>query len=159
MAAPVITWYKHTSASDTTGTQITTLDFGTVNAGSWSTAQCIRAHLSASSTTTVSSVRFWMYDQSAKLTGTNVTLRDGSKAWSFVGTHQAALSSKNFVLCSSGYGSPVPYYPNTSVGAGFTLPNVTTPGDTHYIWIGVKPNASAASGAYTGWGFQLAYDY
>jgi len=159
MATPVVTWYSHASASDSSGTLITTLNFATVDAGSWSSAKCIHAHLSASSTTTVSSVRFFLYDQTSKLTSQNITLKDGAKAWSFVGTHQAALSSKNFGLCSADYGSPMPYFPNTSVGGGFTLPTVTTPGNTHYVWMGAKPNVSASSGAYTSWGFQLAYDY
>lgn len=159
MAAPTITWRSYSSASDTTGTVITTLDFATVDAGSYSSAKCVRPYLSASAVTPISSIRFWLYDQSAKLTGTNVTLKDGTAAWSFVGTHQAALSSKNFGLCSAGYGTPTPYFPNTSLGAGYTLPTVTTPGYGNYIHLGAKPNVSAQAGSYTSWGYQLGFDY
>lgn len=159
MATPTVTWRSHSSASDSTGSALTTLSFATVDAGSWSSAKCIRAYLSASSTTTVSSVRWWMYDQTARLTAQNITLRDGTKPWSFVGTHQAALSSKNFGLCSAGYGQVVPYFPDTTLGGGYSLPTVTTPGYTDYIWVGAKPNVSAASGWYSAFGFQLGYSY
>jgi hypothetical protein len=162
MAVPTVTWRKHESSSDTTGSEISTLNYSTVDAGSWSSAQCVRAHLSASSTTTVSSVRFWLYDQTAKITSTNTTLKDGSKPWSFVGTHQAALSSKNFGLCSADYGTLMPYFDDGgtySLGSGYALPTVTTPGYTDYVWVGAKPNVSASSGWYSAFGYQLGYSY
>jgi len=161
MPAPTIKWFEHANASDSLGTEITTLDIGTVDAGSYSSAKCIHAHFSASSPTVVSSMRFWNYDQSAAsaLTSSTITLRDGTTPWSMVATHQSALSAKNFGVASANYGVKLPYFPDTSLGGGLILSSFTTPGNSEYIWIGVKPNISAQSGSYTSWGVQVGYDY
>jgi hypothetical protein len=76
-----------------------------------------------------------------------------------VATHQSALSNGRFIVTSANYGAKLPYFPVTSLGGGFTLSSFTTPANSEYLWIGVKPNISAQAGAYTSWGLMIGFDY
>lgn len=171
MAAPTITWYKHTSAGHTAGSSITALTMGTVTAGEWSPLYCVSC---MAATNDAEDVKFWLYDSVATLSGGgNVSLGESGRAWAMRARTTASLTGTTTLFSSTGsllsaaeaLATDYAGSPNDSLGAGMSLGTVTSGNKilastrSLYLFLGVKPTATAYDGTYSDFAYQIGYDF
>ena len=163
MASPTITWHTFTGAGETK-TDITELDYGSVQAGSWSEAKCLRALFTGNS---AQDLKFWLYDTSASVGNPSVALGAG---W----IHKYDISTRyknpediddNMKAGTNPYlTSPDEYF--GPITEGVTPPAssnfITNPTAGNYcdrIYLACQPPVTATDGETSGWGFRLSFLY
>ena len=169
MAAPSITWLKHTSAGNTVGIDITggQITLGTVTAGHWGTVRVISAKPVGNS---INHTKFWLSDSLAVLAGGgNVSLGNSTRKWWFKAATTTALVAGLFTKTGASVGATLAcdYYlagNHNSAGAGISVGrganNTVTSGvKSKYIFISPQPSSLAYDGTYTDFAFQVSYDF
>lgn len=166
MAAPTITWYAATGTT-MTPSLISTLSYGNVQAGYWSSAEAVYATFSSSANT----LKFWLNGTSATVNGTGVSV-SSSNGW----THKYAISPNyqnpanvttqmmaGSVVDGNGktWASMPESEPASSNFQTTTVGNSGTGagGNTDFIYLAANPPSNAADGLYTGWSFRLSFLY
>jgi hypothetical protein len=150
MAAPVVTWVQ--VISNNAYTSIQSLNFGTVTAGSWSTAKVIRPSVATNS---IQSCKWWLYDALGARSGSADTVGTG-QSWAhgitITGTYVTV--STTLPKASAGY-TEMP----ESTGSAVSYAAVSYGAYGNYVYLGVKVATAAGDGAWTAWGYQLKYSY
>ena len=155
MAAPVISWYRCTK-SGPTYSAITSLNFGTITAGTWGVDQAIRPKVATNS---IASAKWWFYD--AKATRSAASVGVGSAAgWkhymTITGTYVTVTSTTP--KGSAGITAAWNQFPETTGSAvAYSATSSGAYGDWMYVVI--KVPSAAGDGATTAWGYQLKYSY
>jgi hypothetical protein len=166
MAAPTITWKKHTSTTNPTGSTITVLSLGTVTAGQWSTNKCVSVYVG---TTAVRNLKLWLADSYGVVNGSPVSMGAASKQWDFCYTTQATVGGYPTLFSAKGTGANTlatnfRSAPDNSVGAGVSLgggsnSSVAANARSNVAWLSIEPHASAYDGEHTQFGYQVGYDF
>lgn len=167
MAAPTITWKKHVSTVNPTGSTITVISLGTVTANAFCPLKAVSVYVGG---TAVRNLKVWLADSYGVVNGSPVSLGASGKEWAFcytsdvtVGSHPTWFSIRgsagNTTLAANFRAGPA-----NSVGAGASLgsgANNSVDADTRskVIWLSVKPHASAYDGEHTQFGYQVGYDF
>lgn len=165
MAAPSITWYKHTSATHA-GSSITELSLGSSIAGDYSVVKVITCQPAVNN---INNAKFWLSDSLAVLSGGgNVSLGNSTRKWWFkasaLDSVSAGIFSKTGLSIGSSLACDYDAVLNSagagiSIGRGATTNSVTMGQKSKYIVISAQPSSLAYDGTYTDFAFQVSYDF
>jgi hypothetical protein len=164
MAAPTLTIHPVTdnTGSPLVGSQISTLDFGNVQAGYWSDAKAIIIRFSGN---TVNSLKLWLNDTVS--TGANTDVSTGN-GWSHYYNIDSSWQDPDAITDLMKAGTNVDLNGNTWVqidesepgSSNFETDTTTTdPEDSDYIYLSISPDSGAGAGVTTDWSLRASYLY
>jgi len=134
------------------GSAITTLDHGTIDAGTWGPAKCVVASVSANG---ILDASFWGADLTDDSRGANL---DAAAGW----THGLNIVPRD------SFKDPAAYT-DTDKAAWSILPesepvtpnigDVAVDTDSPFIYVAIQPPSTAAEGTWDEWAYRLSYKY
>ena len=149
--APTVSWYEVTGATPSYSL-ITTLSYGNVQAGYWSSAKTIVAKFTGDSANTL---KFWLNDTASTGGNTDVS---SSASW------------KHTYLIDDNYTDPSTVTDSTKNGwdtleetqptsSNFVTTSLSDGDYTDFINLAVQPPGSAGDGLTKDWGYRLSFLY
>lgn len=152
MAAPSIAWYRLSgTTSAPTYSAITSLNFGTVTAGMWSKAQCVRPKISTNS---ITSAKWWLYDVAASRSSASVGIGTAGGWIHRMDITQTYVKASTLAVSAAwGHESP------QSTTSALSYSSVAPAAYGDFVYFAVRPASAAGDGAHTAWGYQLKYSY
>ena len=159
--AVTLTWKGVTGSSPTKValSPANTLDYGSVQAGSWGTpVKCVCATVAGGN---ISTVKFWW----RATTATGKGDMKGSDPWAH--TYNKIAQAGTYVDPSTilqatfSAWSPMPYGidPTTISPPPFTMTDTASGADTDYLYFAIQPPADAADGDWSGWSYRMSFLY
>jgi len=149
MAAPSVRWYLCTGITPDKS-EITTLDHGTIDAGTWGDAHCVVATFTLNN---AEDLRFWandLYDDSRSAS------LNAAANWSHHWSHSTGYTSPATI----GDASKAAWDALAESEPGSSNLNVVASGsDTEYILNAIKPPSDAADGTWDEFSYRLSYKY
>ncbi len=147
MAAPTVYW-KLMTGDGTESSSITTLDHGTIDAGTWGDAHAVVAHFDGND---AEDLRFWANDLLA-----NQGSMDAASGWSHHWSHSTGFTSADtFDDATKASWSAL----DESEPGSSNISDVGSGSDTEFIYLAIKPPADAADGTWDSFSYRLSYKY
>jgi hypothetical protein len=167
MTAPVVSWLRHASATNSLGVSISKLSIGKVTAGKFSPWAAISLKVSQKN---AKHVKVWLNDSSALCKGVAVSLGVTASRWHFRYTARNLVSDGSALFGNRGTMTKTtlatPYYTgknSAGLGAsmGFGADNVISTGAVHgqVLFLSIRPATTALDGEHTDFNLMAAYDF